>query len=700
MRTERREWLVVAGVAAIVAIVHGAATDPRYLFCDDLGLFVALQRYTYAHPWDAWLGVPSPSFLFGSAVHDPDLPSVVPLIPALLAPFAPRDPYALGAFEWHVTSACVALAVAGAYAFARRFEVPRPIALATATLYPFFAAVSRDYHVAFALRGKLLLPLALAVTARAVATKRWRDAALVAIAWSLCLGHSALSFWMIEALGVTLFVLVLARGRSLRPQLPLVVAAIAVAAVILPPLLRLNRTMASSAWTEELATKGATQLHYLLVGRELTPARALAALNPIAAGGLALAAIRARRGAPMSLATRIALALVAAALPLFVLQHLPVAAFRAEADHVLLFGARLPRLLTTFGHVPERTWLVQIELAGTFAAITTLGAFARDAEPLRTKALEAAFAVALLGASSLLVGVGAEDVATSCALAAIVLALASHPRAMLALPALALVYVVPRWATMLEANARRGGRVEEAMTAQLALASALPADVQRHPEWRVGTYGVIRSVPLLLDSGATTCCGVRVLRKDVLGFFRDLGAVRRENLPYHLDLDWQRLDEQGVLPLFGIRWWVVDPSAAAGLPLFARPGAPVLGSLRLLEDARAMPKAWPLLAWTSSARAADLAALGARLRTEGIVDAEAGSVARATVDVRSFTGGELHVTTDADGPFVVATNELLGDGWTATIDGAPSAVVRTNAIFVGAKAPAGKHDLALRHRIR
>jgi hypothetical protein len=738
----REPWMVAAA-ALVVTLVHGAVTDPRYLFCDDLGLFVTLQHYTYLHPWDAFLGIPSPSFLFGSQIHDPDFPSFVPLVPALLAHVAPSDPYALGAFEWHVTSACVAIAVFGVYLFVRRFDVPRPIALALAILYPFFTTVSHDYHVAFAMRAKLLLPLALALTARAVRTRRYRDAAAMAALWILCLGQSALTFWVVEALVVVTMVLAIHHRRALLEAvrerrreaalraLPLALAAIAVAAVYVPPYLRMMRAMRGAAWTAELASSGGDQLEYLLAGRALAPSSlvpsALATgFSPLAAAGLSLFVclfVRRllRRGVTFAtpLPTKVALVAFAVALPLFLLQHLPGDAFRAEGDHVLVYGVRLPQLLASLGHMPVHTWLVQMELAGTFAAVMTLAAWARSDAPMRQKLVDgvaavlvhataiAAAAIFASGEAPLDAAV-ARDLATSALLASVVLAgvaLVRRPAVAALLPVLALAFVVPRWAELLEANARRTDSVQAVLVAELGLPAHMPAELSHRYEWRVGTYGVIRSLPLLLDSGGTTCCGVRMLSTDLVTFLRDLHAVKSDYLPYRIDLDWARLDAQGVLPLFGIRWWIVDDRAP--LPFLRGRRIEVDGPVFVHEDDHALPRAWALRTWeqaapehASSARRLEELGRAGSLRATGLVDGEAGSVDRAEVRVVSVRPGELRLATDGSGPFVVATGEIAGGSWTATVDGGETPVRRVNVVFVGAKVPAGAHELVLRHRIR
>jgi uncharacterized membrane protein YfhO len=70
------------------------------------------------------------------------------------------------------------------------------------------------------------------------------------------------------------------------------------------------------------------------------------------------------------------------------------------------------------------------------------------------------------------------------------------------------------------------------------------------------------------------------------------------------------------------------------------------------------------------------------------------------VDITSFDPERVVLETDASAPSLLVLAEAWYPGWSATVDGAPVAVVPANAWMRAAPVPAGRHRVELRFRSR
>lgn len=751
---------VALAFALVVALLHASVTEPRHLFCDDIATsFLPFQRYTYLHPWDAFRGVPTPGFHFGTQIHDHDLPAALPLLPALLARLAPSDLMGLALFEWRLTSLCVLFGVAGAHALLRHLGTTRPVALAMAIGYPLFYSVSREYQIVHAQRAKLLLPLVALATLLALRRRTPLATLAAAAAWIVCLGQIWQSYWMVAmalAAATASAAGAFAQGgvARLRRDVPrrreaLVLVALGAAPIALalgPPFLRFQRALAGSAWLERLASSGEVQLAYMRQGAGwLSPAGIvvpvpsaagpLGALSPLTVAGLALAGhlllARATRRRALDLAipraAAVALGAALAALPFLVLERLPASWLSASGDRVLVLGVVAPRALATLVHTTDRTWMGMLEACSALASAVLLAAWANAPRAALVRLVDVAGASLVYALAVLLLGragasVPGGELAAIVALVAgclAVVALSSHDRSAIrvaasaVLPALALLFFGYRWPLVLEgiAGTSRGASMRELQ----ARIDAAPAEAKHQFRYRIGVLGDPRrtalytNVALLFDAPGTTSYDARRLSPDLLSFLTDVGATDASHLPYEARLDYARLEAAGILPLLGVRWFVAPESREA--PPFVPPGAREVAP-GVYEDARAFPKAWAVERWEvepeRAAATRRVLALGARgaLGAHGVLAVDPGvpppsapGAAAARVEVAEARPGELVLRTRSTAPFVVATNEIARAGWTVTVDGAPSSVARVNAVFVGAIAPGGDHELRLAVRV-
>jgi uncharacterized membrane protein YfhO len=79
-----------------------------------------------------------------------------------------------------------------------------------------------------------------------------------------------------------------------------------------------------------------------------------------------------------------------------------------------------------------------------------------------------------------------------------------------------------------------------------------------------------------------------------------------------------------------------------------------------------------------------------------------GPPAPATVTVADRTVGRVQLDVDGQGPgpSFVAINQTWDDGWQATIDGAPTRLVRTEIDLSGVVVPPGRHHVELAYTDR
>jgi hypothetical protein len=72
----------------------------------------------------------------------------------------------------------------------------------------------------------------------------------------------------------------------------------------------------------------------------------------------------------------------------------------------------------------------------------------------------------------------------------------------------------------------------------------------------------------------------------------------------------------------------------------------------------------------------------------------------ARVSVEEVSDGLLRMAVQAPGPTFLVVAESFYPGWTATLDGRPAAIVRTNVAFQGVRVPEGKHAVVFSFRSR
>jgi hypothetical protein len=452
-------------------------------------------------------------------------------------------------------------------------------------------------------------------------------------------------------------------------------------------------------------------------------------LSVVVAMGTSLAAFlalaRALRVRPLALelplAARVAFVTALAAAPLAAFEHLPSAWFTAGPDHVRFLGLALPKAFATLAHTSERTWLVMLEVSGTVAAAVALSSWVTCARTLATRAIDVAGAVLVFALVVLVLGRAggalgiAELLLFSAALAGglALLALSASPRASvrvgacLLVPVLALGLSAWRWSATLEALA--GASRGVAMRERQERIDSAPKDVRHRFDYRLAVVGdpgktvLHTNDALLYDVAGTTSYDARRVPKDLLVFFSHVGAADASRLPYEMRVDWGRLDERGLLPLFGVRWFLTTDKSA-----FVPRGADEIAP-GLFEDTRAFPKAWALRSWevepdlgrtvTRLAALAKEDALGTRgVLAEGAPVAPSGE---GHVLVRDVQPGRIVLASRSAADFVVATNELFQRGWALRVDGqtAVGRILRVNGIFVGTSVPAGEHEVELRARI-
>lgn len=760
---ERRERWVVGLVAIAAAVVHAASREPRFLLADDLAtVHLPFLRYTYAHPFDAVRGIPAPPSMFGTQTVMPGSTQdvVPPFVHAVLSLFAPRDLLELAAFEWHVTSVYVALAIVGAVAVLRWLGVSRPLALAVGGFYPFFVTIGAEYTLIHLHRAKLLLPLAMLVTMWG-----WRKRSLVrgfavGCAWAFCLGHSWLAFWIPAMLASWAVAYAWCRravgGDSARPTAGdlrfAAVAALVVVVALARPFLAFRGALAASAWTARLASSGALQIGYLTQGAEWLPSAGAASAVPstaapggginvaVAAGLSLLAAMALVRVANLRKATvarsspalgaPAAASLVAAfaAIPLLALERLPASAYGSAGARAFAFGVPLPLTLVSLGHVADRTWMAMFEVSGTVGAVIVLSRWSTAPRSARRRVVEIVVAALLYFVVLRLLGWRESRLASGDALLAaevvvVVLALVAltgvsrpGPRAAaaIALPLVAFGFAMVRWPIFLEqrATGSRGRSVGEIF----ARVEAAPAETKGRSDYRLAVVGdptrivLYLNVAMLFESGGTTTYDMHTARRSTLAWLESLRAIDLRLMPYSASIDYARLDRLGLLPLLGIRWWLATEIAKR--PAFLSPEAREI-SPGLYEDPRALPKARALRrVYAAVDRERDLERvleIGARgaIATEGVVQASLlpaslGDEDRATVETIDVRAGSIVLATRGTKPFVIATTELSRPGWSVAVDDSAysaAVIAEIDGGFVGTVAPAGEHRVALRLRI-
>lgn len=736
--TERRPPLVLRYALPILVIAFVVAVRLRFHECgycvgDLAAQHIPTMAYTYQHPWDALLGVPSPGWNFGTDVHDTSFARTVPGLPQVLALFAPRDLMGIAHFEWVVTAVFAGSSSLGVWWLFRQLRVRTALAGAAAAAYPYFVSVTREYMHLTPNRGKLLLPLAFATSLRAYQTRRWRDVASAVATWTVVAGLTQEMFFTLAFAGMGGTAWLLYEGREMwrrgrakpwnaaQRGAPLAVGILAVMALVGPSYVRLQRAMAGSVWQGHSRTDPEHQLGYLRVGRwldgaQLLDVRGFFGVFPLSLAGLCLATVLAIRHRPR-LSAKVALAAMPLPALLYSLQFLPGSVLHIQDGAVRLLGRPLSLTLITLAHSPDRTWLPVLELSGLIVAVVTLDQWGAQPTSPRRRAWEATAAIVLLAAAraaspSREGRAAAIDVLLIVVVAAVSLLLVSllrapHPTLRHGSGALLLAGAGAFGAYRWSIYTARASLLKGELTC-----SYLDAVSKGDPEVLRMIRGLQRyraadrrawGTPLLLDfANGGVSYTPRYLPARIGQFFAQLGAFDGKALPYNVHIDYEHLQQIGVLPLLGIRYWIV--SQKASFP--SGPRWVLHRSVSVVETPDAFPRAWALREWESAPtleRATEIVTLAAAAgdlgwkgATSGLTGTTKGPV---TVHVDDVAAGDLSLSTEGDEPFVVATNEFEGPGWTARIDDAPARVLPVNGVFVGALVPAGRHQVHFRRRV-
>ncbi len=138
------------------------------------------------------------------------------------------------------------------------------------------------------------------------------------------------------------------------------------------------------------------------------------------------------------------------------------------------------------------------------------------------------------------------------------------------------------------------------------------------------------------------------------------------------------------------------------------------GSLRVLENTQALPRAWIVYAYEvlekrehiyDRLRAADFDPLARVLLEERIpesapvaADADAAVERGREAQVRSFGNGRITVRVAAERSGLVVLSDAYYPGWQAWVDSTPAPIYRANAIFRAVPVPAGEHTVTLAYR--
>jgi hypothetical protein len=128
---------------------------------------------------------------------------------------------------------------------------------------------------------------------------------------------------------------------------------------------------------------------------------------------------------------------------------------------------------------------------------------------------------------------------------------------------------------------------------------------------------------------------------------------------------------------------------------------------RVLRLPDSLPPAWMVGAWRWAGSPTEallaIAEPGFDPAAEAVLEgrgpgraAPAGFRADGTIAERRSDRLTVDVDASADGHLVLA--EAYQDGWKASVDGSPAAIVRANVLFRAVAVPAGRHRVELRYR--
>ena len=168
----------------------------------------------------------------------------------------------------------------------------------------------------------------------------------------------------------------------------------------------------------------------------------------------------------------------------------------------------------------------------------------------------------------------------------------------------------------------------------------------------------------------------------------DTLAMLHEGAPYPIyDLSAVNTDSLfHVINMLNTRWFIL--------------GAGEKGDVKMpVENTTAMGNAWFVtdIRWAANANEELDALTQVNLRQTAVVAKDAFGFLKAggegTVQLTSYEANEAHYDIDSKQGGLVVFSEVYYPGWTATIDGQPAEVGRTNYVLRALNVPAGKHEV-------
>lgn len=157
-----------------------------------------------------------------------------------------------------------------------------------------------------------------------------------------------------------------------------------------------------------------------------------------------------------------------------------------------------------------------------------------------------------------------------------------------------------------------------------------------------------------------------------------------------------------VLNVLGTRYILVDPA----VPLVHMPGLVVAyrgadATIYRSSHAAAPASVPSFVRRVSGARQAlaDVTSLSFDPRRDAVVEAIGASAGEGTVTVQNDVGATARLAADMHRGGLVVIDDAWAPGWTATVDGRRTRLLRVNDVMEGVDVPAGHHTIVLRYSI-